>query len=699
MNNVLKCFILFFVFSMNAFSQSITDDEKDILILQDTRSLGENNKLLNYLNSKEENTVIKTLYAIANIADENTVDKTGELLTNLNPKIRSAAAFALGQIPCISSINYLSQALGNEKDPAALISILNALGKTGSETELGQVVNLNSDENKILSAKAISIARFAIRKIRNENSVSFLKILASTSRDAEVLKGTAYALWRTADKDLLQPARNEILNMLNSTEPEIRMWAVNALSRLVDVNDINLLLENIKTESDWRVKINILNSLVLYKTISDDFLDNKLISTIDILLIDQNPNVKLTALNILGSLFSDQKDKNKNTGDVKTILEKYFTPDNDFDWQEVGEAVNSYGMIFKDDGKETLFRFLYESDDYDVKPFIVRAFGYFNDAMVYREVRDSISSEVKRYGTKFNVDNTKLIGSKDLLRLYRAFVEMITMLDDKLDAENLNIARLIYSEFTGSKDPMLVSLCLNALKDSLYLDYREETNAIISFDFGELNENSDFDVMLLFIDSFGEMKSVNIVDVLEKKLSSDKYEIASASAKALEKITGKTYKTTAKVYTDFDWDMLQKIYQNRYITIYTEAGDMKLELYPEIAPFTCINFVKLAQKNFFRGSIFHRVVPNFVIQGGDPTNSGEGGPGYSIRSEFSDFSFVRGVLGMASSGKDTEGSQFFIMHSPHYHLDGKYTSFGIVKEGFDVIDNVIYGTTVEKIQF
>jgi peptidylprolyl isomerase len=314
-------------------------------------------------------------------------------------------------------------------------------------------------------------------------------------------------------------------------------------------------------------------------------------------------------------------------------------------------------------------------------------------------VRDSISADVKRYGKKFNVDNTKLIGSKDLLKIYRAFVEMITMLDHKLDADNLNIARLIYSEFTGSKDPMLISTCLTALKDSIYLGVREETNAILEFDFGELNESYDLDAMLLFIDAFGELKSENMIEELKRKLSSGKYEIASASALALEKITGKKYPFNDKRYTDFDWDMLQRIYQNRIVTLVTDAGNIKLELYPEIAPFTCINFIKLAQKNFFRGSIFHRVVPNFVIQGGDPTNSGEGGPNYSIRSEFSDFSFVRGVLGMASSGKDTEGSQYFIMHSPHYHLDGRYTSFGIIKEGFDVLDNVVYGTIVDKIEF
>lgn len=520
MNNFLNFLVIFlFVFSVKVLPQSITDEQKDILILQDTRSLGENNKLLNYLNSGNEKTVVTALYAIANIADETTVDRTGELLLNSPAaKIRSAAAFALGQIPCASSASYLSRALVSEKDPGALISILNALGKTGSETELEQTVMFNSDDNKVISAKAIAIARFAIRKIRNENSVSFLRTLAGNPGNEEVLKSAAYALWRAADKDLLLPARGEILYMLNSTKPEVRMWAVNALSRLLDVNDIDLLLENIKTESDWRVKVNILNSFALYKTISDDFLNKKLVNTFDVLLIDGNLNVRQTALNILGRLFADQKDKNRNTDDVKVILEKYFTSDNDFDWQEIGEAINSYGLIFKDDARGKLFKAFYELDDYDVKPYVIKAFGYFNDGLIYREVRDSISADVKRYGKKFNVDKTKLIGSKDLLKIYRAFVEMITMLDHKLDADNLNIARLIYSEFTGSKDPMLISTCLTALKDSIYLGVREETNAILEFDFGELNESYDLDAMLLFIGAFGELKSENMIEELKENL-------------------------------------------------------------------------------------------------------------------------------------------------------------------------------------
>ena len=92
-------------------------------------------------------------------------------------------------------------------------------------------------------------------------------------------------------------------------------------------------------------------------------------------------------------------------------------------------------------------------------------------------------------------------------------------------------------------------------------------------------------------------------------------------------------------------------------------------------------------------------MPNFVIQGGDPTGTGFGGPGYSIRSEFSPLPFDAYTIGMASSGKDTEGSQFFITHSPQPHLDGKYTMFGKVVEGFDVVDKIQIGDVIETITF
>ena len=136
---------------------------------------------------------------------------------------------------------------------------------------------------------------------------------------------------------------------------------------------------------------------------------------------------------------------------------------------------------------------------------------------------------------------------------------------------------------------------------------------------------------------------------------------------------------------------------NPIVTIEMENGDIiKAELYPEVAPNTVANFVNLIQKAFYDGLIFHRVIPGFMIQGGDPQGTGMGGPGYSIKGEFARNGFkqntlkhTRGVLSMARSMMpNSAGSQFFIMHANAPHLDGDYAAFGIVLEGMDVVDQI-----------
>ena len=133
------------------------------------------------------------------------------------------------------------------------------------------------------------------------------------------------------------------------------------------------------------------------------------------------------------------------------------------------------------------------------------------------------------------------------------------------------------------------------------------------------------------------------------------------------------------------------------ITITMENGDvMKLVLYPEKAPITVENFVKLAKKGFYDGLIFHRVIPGFMIQGGDPEGTGMGGPGYEIKGEFSqngcktnDISHKRGVISMARAmNPDSAGSQFFIMHADGTFLDGQYAAFGKVIEGQEVVNKI-----------
>lgn len=132
------------------------------------------------------------------------------------------------------------------------------------------------------------------------------------------------------------------------------------------------------------------------------------------------------------------------------------------------------------------------------------------------------------------------------------------------------------------------------------------------------------------------------------------------------------------------------------ILITMENGDtMSAELYPEIAPKTVENFVKLVNEKFYDGLIFHRVIPGFMIQGGDPQGTGMGGPGYSIVGEFSsngfpnDLKHTRGVLSMARAiDPNSAGSQFFIMHQDAPHLDGQYAAFGKLTDGFDTLDKI-----------
>lgn len=136
----------------------------------------------------------------------------------------------------------------------------------------------------------------------------------------------------------------------------------------------------------------------------------------------------------------------------------------------------------------------------------------------------------------------------------------------------------------------------------------------------------------------------------------------------------------------------------KYAIISTEKGDMKAELYTEDTPIAAENFIKLAESHFYAGLCFHRVIPNFVIQGGCPIGDGTGGPGYTIKCETSAPRQYhdRGVLSMAHRGKDTGGSQFFICHNRQntQHLDGVHTCFGKVVEGEDVIDDIRPGDLI-----
>ncbi|HXH72533.1 MAG TPA: peptidylprolyl isomerase [Mariprofundaceae bacterium] len=138
--------------------------------------------------------------------------------------------------------------------------------------------------------------------------------------------------------------------------------------------------------------------------------------------------------------------------------------------------------------------------------------------------------------------------------------------------------------------------------------------------------------------------------------------------------------------------------EGKHVQITTRDGDILIELYPDSAPNTVANFKALAASGFYNGLTFHRVIPGFVAQGGDPDGNGTGGPGYKVKAEFNNRKHERGTVAMArSADPDSAGSQFYICFAPQPHLDGQYTVFGKVVQGMDVVDKIKVGTVMEKV--
>jgi peptidylprolyl isomerase len=186
---------------------------------------------------------------------------------------------------------------------------------------------------------------------------------------------------------------------------------------------------------------------------------------------------------------------------------------------------------------------------------------------------------------------------------------------------------------------------------------------------------------------------------LREALNDRNYHLRLAAARTLERLTGEPVDPAAFGEREpppaLDWDLLANLGPEPRVQMETERGPIVIRLLPEQAPLTVQSFVQLVRAGSYDGTRFHRVVPNFVVQGGDfGLGDGTGAPGYTLPSELTQLPFRRGVLGMASAGKDTEGSQFFFTHSHQPHLDGGYSAFGWVESGAEAMDLLQQGDRI-----
>jgi len=210
------------------------------------------------------------------------------------------------------------------------------------------------------------------------------------------------------------------------------------------------------------------------------------------------------------------------------------------------------------------------------------------------------------------------------------------------------------------------------------------------------------DAALAILDSLAKQKSGVANDAIKTALDSSDHLLRRRAVSLLKENGAGDYSAkisavqTRNRATDYE-RALSRLGKNVLATVSTTRGTFTINLFPNNAPLTVDNFVQLAKRGYFRGVTVHRVVPNFVIQDGDPRGDGNGGPGYSIRCEINQVAYERGAVGMALSGKDTGGSQWFVTHSPQPHLDGGYTVFGNVVTGMSVVDSISRGDVIRSI--
>jgi cyclophilin family peptidyl-prolyl cis-trans isomerase len=210
------------------------------------------------------------------------------------------------------------------------------------------------------------------------------------------------------------------------------------------------------------------------------------------------------------------------------------------------------------------------------------------------------------------------------------------------------------------------------------------------------------DAALAILDALGKQKSASANDVIKSALGASDPSVRSRAVSLLKTngagdFSARVGKVQTRNTTADHQRAISRIGQSVRATVLTGKGSFTIELLPDDAPLNVDNFVELAKRGYFRDITFHRVVPNFVVQGGDPRGDGNGGPGYQIRCEINEVPYERGAVGMALSGKDTGGSQWFVTHSRQPHLDGGYTVFGRVVRGMDVVDRIVRGDVIRSI--
>jgi HEAT repeat protein/cyclophilin family peptidyl-prolyl cis-trans isomerase len=599
-------------------------------------------------------------------------------LLSSNPLIRARAAQVIGRIQDPQDAAQLLPLLKDSDDNVVLETVF-ALGQIGSTEAVPALLELNKSA---LPERQQAIAD-ALGKIGGPDAVAALEPMLHAFQ-ASVREAASEGLARAAD-----PASAHALFIaLNDGDPEVQWRAIYALEKI---------------ESD-EVPRRVI-----------PFLEN------------DNPTVRAYAARTLG--------KRKAKAAVQPLIRKLA----DADPAVVISAANALALILENakngDPVDPLGRLLQKSPNHHVREAAATALGMnghknAKDYLVQSILDKSVGVRIESYkalARALGKDAAPFLsnGTNDGERLVRAAA-----------IESYGIARYddaipdVISRAMNNKDPMLraaavralshfrskdvVSMVAGALADEDWVVATEAATAL-----GEMGDQStvpqliagytdrrartDVDFHIEVLGALKKMQAAQSEELALEALGDSDKRVRTAAKELLESIgaTIPEMKTDREFYEErFSPKRkadLSPPFGTKKAVIKTSRGDIEIELFGDDATQTAAYFAQLAQSGFYKGLIFHRVVPNFVVQGGCPRGDGWGDAGTYIRAEVNRHKYARGVLGIADSGKDTGGSQFFITLSQQPHLDGRYTVFGRVTKGMDVVDKLDQGDTFDVI--
>jgi cyclophilin family peptidyl-prolyl cis-trans isomerase/HEAT repeat protein len=664
------------------------------------------NDLGTLLFDKEARVRERAALAAGRIGDERAVASLVSLLqTDREASVRAMAAFALGETEAATGAAALSEVAQKQNETSdvrgrcveALGKVVAALPETeeASGRNLGQVILKTLDAELKRSPKpgreVILLGLTAALRARPANAGPVVAKFLS-SADARIRADAANTMARLRSKDA-----NEQLRALlaNDADPVVRANAARALGAAEDAASLEQLAARVGNDSDERVRVSAIRALGSLK-------DARAAPTLlqrgsDLMPAYQsaktNGSVHPRVLNEMLEIATSLGRVLANTNDERAVA-----------WlRSLREMETSAPEIEIAFARLAPFTYLRETPFNKLADERVRA-ALMKDWQRVSALSQGLSEIAGITATAagsgivglqadaqitlrswLDDPNLPALAAPDVLTALAAFkpTDLGQVLRKQMSAKDM-VMRATAAGQLGELPPDEANA--RALAEALPVASRDELS----------------DATLAILDSLARQKTPAANEAIKSSLASPDHLIrrravallkANGAGDFSERIANVASRNTATDYAR----ALSRLGKAVRASVNTDKGAFTIELLPEEAPLNVDNFVRLAQSGYFNNITFHRVVPNFVVQGGDPRGDGNGGPGYQIRCEINEVSFDRGVVGMALSGKDTGGSQWFITHSPQPHLDGGYTVFGRVREGMDVVDRLARGDVIRSI--